>query len=594
VRGQKQPLGPLDIADVRTCLQTGELTGFEKASTDGVRWMKWQYFSELNAFLLDPAQRKAARPMAGVLIVSADADHRARYAAALERKGFRTFSAETVEKAYDTCLLYRPEALLSDVVTAGAGGFELLKVLRADPQTALIPVVLVSAIEGRGVWSKGFRHGAADIVPASLDPDAVAARIQSIIDGLPFRSSGESGKLTQGVAAELIKSIGRIRLSGVLHVTSAAMDGQVVFDQGEVIEARVGSLLHDEAIGAIAKFETGEYSFEEFSGVSGLVGAASRGDSRIAETASFREDRPLIWAEDNPGQPFIWRPGDGLPDFLVQPVAFDDRLPETAANLKPCAVAIKSLDVRGSEMKKTFKNDRRLSEIPLILVSPILSAGAPEGDERGLGLSLAAQKVFANTMRKTLSPTWTLRRMTAKGIESYHGTLREIGPATLLETLSDRAFTGTLSLEGPFGASSVALERGAPVSATCRGALRAQGREAFISLMYWRAGRFSISARSAAGTPNLAGGMTGMLDEAFSEVNSKIAGAQIRLHAAMPLKLSRQLDDADLETLSSNVKLVVALADEQMQPSELVSMSGLAEAETTEILTSLIAMGVVI
>ena len=596
VRGQKAPLGPLDADEVRECLRTGELTGFEKASTDGVRWMKWQYFTELQHLLGDPNRRPSARPMAGVLVVSSDPVERARYVQGLERKGFRAFEADSVEKAYDTCLLYRPEALLADVVTAGSGGFELLKVLRADPQTALIPVVLITALEARGVWSKGFRHGAADILPASLGLGEVADRVQAIIDGLPFRTAGESGKLTAGVAAELIRSIGRIRLSGVLHVTSGAMDGQVVFDQGEVIEARAGSLLKDEAIAAIANMRTGEYSFEEFAGATPtgtLVMPGVRADSRLPELA-FRETRPLIWAEENPGQPFIFRPGEGLPDFLVQPVRFDARLPETAAHLRPCAVAVAALDTRAAEMKKQFRADRRISEIPLILVSPILLSDRDQGTERGLGMSPVSERIFANTLRKTLSPTWMLRKMVAKGVEHYSGKLGEIGPATLLESVSEQGFGGLVFFEGPFGSASIVLDKGAPVSAAAAGALRAQGREAFVSVMYWRAGRFILSAKAPAGIPNLASGMTGLLDEAYDEVNSRLAGAHIRTRADMPLRLARPIDDADLETLSNNVKLVVALADEHLQPQELIAMAGLDESESREILASLLALGVIL
>ena len=77
-------------------------------------------------------------------------------------------------------------------------------------------------------------------------------------------------------------------------------------------------------------------------------------------------------------------------------------------------------------------------------------------------------------------------------------------------------------------------------------------------------------------------------------MNSRLAGAHIRMRADMPLRLTRPIDDADLETLSNNVKLVVALADEHLQPQELIAMAGLDESESREILASLLALGVIL
>jgi hypothetical protein len=288
----------------------------------------------------------------------------------------------------------------------------------------------------------------------------------------------------------------------------------------------------------------------------------------------------------------MFKPCGGVPDLLIQPVPFDERLPETAANLRPCAVAIASLDSHSAAMKSAFRRDRRLLEIPIILVSPILLDQRETGPDRGLGMSPAAERIFANTLMKTLSPTWTLKRMIGNGAAGHSGRLQEVGAATLLETLSENGFTGAVRFNGPMGETSVGLDRGGPVWAFSGGAVKAIGREAFTSLFYWRTGDFTVTARKLVELPNIQCGMTGLLDDVFEEVNRRAAVAATRIATDLPLRLGRPMEEEDLEVLSNNVKLVVALADEGMKPSELVATSGLAEDECSEILANLVAMGV--
>jgi serine/threonine protein kinase/CheY-like chemotaxis protein len=593
IRGQEEPLGPLSLEEVRARLKDGELTGFEKASSDGVRWMKWQYFSDLAVMLSDPDRKKTSKPMSQVLLIFSDAAKGDGHAAALESRGFEVLRASSVREACEACHMLRPDAVLADVVTAGTGGFELLKALRADPLASGIPVVLVSPFGEKAVWSRGFRHGAADIVPASMEPGEVAERIRAVVDGTPFRTTGESGKLAPGLLDDLMSNIQKIRLSGLLSVSGGGVDGQVVFESGEVIEARVGSLPPEEAVQAMMSVGEGTYSFEEFGGARTPAAEAAQAGPSLSGIIEIREDRPLLWAETDPKPPFMFKPGGGIPNLLVQPVPFDDRLPETAANLRPCAVAIASLDTRAAAMKAAFRRDRRLLEIPIIMVSPILLDQKELAADGGLGMSPAAERIFAGTIKKTLSPTWTLRRVLRYKNETHSGRLQDVGAATLLESLAEIEFTGEVRLRGPFGEVSIGLERGGPACAFSEGAVRAAGREAFGSVFFWRTGDFTVSSRPLVEPANLQGGMTGLLDEAFDLVNNRIEVAALRAGADAPLKLSRHMEEDDLDLLSGNVKLIVALADEGLRPAELIKISGLVEDEAKEILTTLLALGAV-
>lgn len=63
----------------------------------------------------------------------------------LQVKGFRTLEAGTAEEGIRLAGGHKPDLILLDIQLPGMSGIEALQVLRADPQTAAIPVLAVTA-----------------------------------------------------------------------------------------------------------------------------------------------------------------------------------------------------------------------------------------------------------------------------------------------------------------------------------------------------------------------------------------------------------------------------------------------------------------
>ena len=63
----------------------------------------------------------------------------------LEVKGFATIEAGTGEDGIKLAASRKPDLILMDIQLPGISGIEALKALRADPKTAPIPVVAVTA-----------------------------------------------------------------------------------------------------------------------------------------------------------------------------------------------------------------------------------------------------------------------------------------------------------------------------------------------------------------------------------------------------------------------------------------------------------------
>jgi two-component system cell cycle response regulator len=119
--------------------------------------------------------------------------------------------------ALDKAAAELPDIVLLDVMMPGLDGFEVCRRLKADPTTRHIPVVLVTALDGRRDRLSGLEAGADDFLTKPIDDVALLARVRSltrlkmIIDELRQReASGRRMGVIEGVGARLGHTGGRI------------------------------------------------------------------------------------------------------------------------------------------------------------------------------------------------------------------------------------------------------------------------------------------------------------------------------------------------------------------------------------------------
>jgi len=115
--------------------------------------------------------------MATILIVDDERPIRQFLAAAFEQEGHNVLEAWHGRHALHIIAAQSPDLVVSDVMMPLMGGVELCKTLRADPSTADIPIVLMSAAHQTAALSVG----ADAIIGKPFDLDALDALVRRLL-----------------------------------------------------------------------------------------------------------------------------------------------------------------------------------------------------------------------------------------------------------------------------------------------------------------------------------------------------------------------------------------------------------------------------
>lgn len=116
-----------------------------------------------------------------VLLVEDDADLRVTTRLVLERQGFEVLVAEDGLDALEVVSAHRPDLAVVDVMMPRMDGITLTKRLRADPATATLPVLLLTARDLPHDQVSGLDAGADDYVTKPFDGDVLAARLRALL-----------------------------------------------------------------------------------------------------------------------------------------------------------------------------------------------------------------------------------------------------------------------------------------------------------------------------------------------------------------------------------------------------------------------------
>jgi two-component system phosphate regulon response regulator PhoB len=99
----------------------------------------------------------------------------------LQRAGYRTLAARDGSSALQKAQEQQPSLIVLDLMLPGMDGTEVCKRLKADPKTAAIPVLMLTAKAEEVDRLVGLELGADDYVTKPFSPREVVLRVKSIL-----------------------------------------------------------------------------------------------------------------------------------------------------------------------------------------------------------------------------------------------------------------------------------------------------------------------------------------------------------------------------------------------------------------------------
>lgn len=122
---------------------------------------------------------KSATPTNGAKILVVDDSTFEQYTLRdiLTSCGYRVGSALDGRQGYEMATLTDPDLILLDIMMEGVDGFATCRLLKANPQTAPIPVIFLSASHNEQERIEGLTLGAVDFVAKPFSAGELLARI---------------------------------------------------------------------------------------------------------------------------------------------------------------------------------------------------------------------------------------------------------------------------------------------------------------------------------------------------------------------------------------------------------------------------------
>ncbi len=183
-------------------------------------------------------------PVPTILIIDDTPEALAVLTDLLRHHGFRVRPAINGALALNAARKAPPDLVILDILMPGMDGFEVCRRLKADPNTADVPVIFISARDELVDTVKAFKVGGVDYIGKPFNPEVVLARVQTQLNTRRMQVALQQQNIQlQHEIAERKASEERVRESEMRYrsILEASPDPIVIYDpEGRTLYANPG------------------------------------------------------------------------------------------------------------------------------------------------------------------------------------------------------------------------------------------------------------------------------------------------------------------------------------------------------------------
>lgn len=117
-----------------------------------------------------------------ILIIEDDLFLRRLCQKKLEKEGFEVVLAEDGKEGIEQAKKNIPDLILLDIILPNTDGFEVLKILKEETSTKLIPIILLSNLGQKEDIDRGLSLGATDyLIKAHFSPQEIVDKVKETL-----------------------------------------------------------------------------------------------------------------------------------------------------------------------------------------------------------------------------------------------------------------------------------------------------------------------------------------------------------------------------------------------------------------------------
>src|SRR5512138_315233 len=217
-------------------------------------------------------------PVRKILLADPDPATARSLAPALRQRGYQVHAARDASRALQIAILRFPDLVLLDERAPLLEPRTFVRILRTNPRTERIPVVLT------GEGDDPERARLSTFLKKPFNLDEVLARIEQIfrrVDASKAVSADSreiEGNLAQIPLVDLLQILAVNRKTGRLAVEREGERAEIALDDGRVVDARMGAAVGEKALYRLLTRREGQFAF-----VPGPSGGEPRIERKVEE-----------------------------------------------------------------------------------------------------------------------------------------------------------------------------------------------------------------------------------------------------------------------------------------------------------------------